>query len=665
MKNNSLKSENGLESTTISQEEVNNSNLYLDEKDSKGVPLLRRIEKYPDLPEDEFIPIECTLSSGKTIPLNYLVNKLGEIKNKNTENILKPIPNTKGYMNVNILGISPFIHRLVASTFLINPNDKVYSVVNHIDHNKSNNRLDNLEFTTFADNANKDSGKSLKVSNNKLVKYIAIEPNTGEEVFTITKYNNPDNYNLIAIRTTIRKGENHTYKGYIWKSTESTRSSNRKKLEKLIGFSGNFNDYEWHEHWKYPGVYVCKEGFILKNNKLLGGLDKGNYIVLSLCSNDNKRINTRAHRVIMEYILGRDLKNDEIVDHINTIPYDNSFDNLRITDLKGNMNNPNTIDNMSKKLVLADKFGDFIAYGTSKELSKIVYKDSKFSQMSYLEFIKTHFSGDEYLCTEPENSDMLLKKMCRVIYVFNSTKTSVLGAFRSIEHLNRSNEFPFGTKAIRKSLEKGKIIVRPTGKYIVMKGSKAVELVLKLGHGTALKFKTNSKEVKVLKKETTTNKQPTIKLKLFSSLQKPVKEFDLFGNLIKEYNSIDEANWNYNKSYIGLERVISDNPTSFLCRNHLWCRLGNESKIDNDLKFIFYKFNDNKDLLEASSTINKFAENKSSKHNMIKKYINTGMPAPDGYYYQQGDPKNMIYDPENKNLIRKRKIIKWKPNYKK
>lgn len=85
---NLLNTENGSESITISQE-VNNSSLYLTEKDSKGVPLLRRVEKYPDLPEDEFIPIECTLSSGKTIPSNFLINKLGQVKNKDTGNILK------------------------------------------------------------------------------------------------------------------------------------------------------------------------------------------------------------------------------------------------------------------------------------------------------------------------------------------------------------------------------------------------------------------------------------------------------------------------------------------------------------------------------------------------------------------------------------------------
>lgn len=41
------------------------------------------------------------------------------------------------------------------------------------------------------------------------------------------------------------------------------------------------------------------------------------------------------------------------------------------------------------------------------------------------------------------------------------------------------------------------------------------------------------------------------------------------------------------------------------------------------------------------------------------------MPAPDGYYYQQGDPENMLYDPNNTDLIPKREILKWKPKNKK
>ena len=70
--------------TTENQDEVNNSSLYLDETDSNGISLLKRIEKYPDLPENEFIPIEYTHSNGHTVKNIYYINKLGQIKNIET-----------------------------------------------------------------------------------------------------------------------------------------------------------------------------------------------------------------------------------------------------------------------------------------------------------------------------------------------------------------------------------------------------------------------------------------------------------------------------------------------------------------------------------------------------------------------------------------------------
>jgi len=62
--------------------------------------------------------------------------------------ILKPQLNTTGYYIVNVVanGIREkhaYIHRLVASTFIPNPQN--YAQVNHKDSNKLNNNIDNLE----------------------------------------------------------------------------------------------------------------------------------------------------------------------------------------------------------------------------------------------------------------------------------------------------------------------------------------------------------------------------------------------------------------------------------------------------------------------------------------------------------------------------------------
>lgn len=63
--------------------------------------------------------------------------------------ILKAYPNGNGYMKVNLYDVDgkckkKYIHRLVAAAFIPNPNN--YSEVNHIDCDKTNNHVDNLEW---------------------------------------------------------------------------------------------------------------------------------------------------------------------------------------------------------------------------------------------------------------------------------------------------------------------------------------------------------------------------------------------------------------------------------------------------------------------------------------------------------------------------------------
>lgn len=71
---------------------------------------------------------------------------------------IKPRPGKTGYMRVYMRNtelnkrMDRYVHRLVATHFIPNPYNK--NVVNHIDCDRSNNHVDNLEWVTTKENLN-------------------------------------------------------------------------------------------------------------------------------------------------------------------------------------------------------------------------------------------------------------------------------------------------------------------------------------------------------------------------------------------------------------------------------------------------------------------------------------------------------------------------------
>ena len=89
----------------------------------------------------------------KTIYDNYTIYENGDIYNKYNKK-LSPANNGKDYLIVNLRknnrNYCKSIHRLLAEAFIPNPNN--YSDVNHVDGNRQNNCLSNLEWCTHSEN---------------------------------------------------------------------------------------------------------------------------------------------------------------------------------------------------------------------------------------------------------------------------------------------------------------------------------------------------------------------------------------------------------------------------------------------------------------------------------------------------------------------------------
>lgn len=85
---------------------------------------------------------------------HFQVSNYGRVRNILTNHIIAQTDNGRGYLNVKLkarpYSTTKYVHRLVAMMFL--PNYSEMLQVNHIDKNKKNNNLDNLEMVTDSEN---------------------------------------------------------------------------------------------------------------------------------------------------------------------------------------------------------------------------------------------------------------------------------------------------------------------------------------------------------------------------------------------------------------------------------------------------------------------------------------------------------------------------------
>jgi len=93
----------------------------------------------------------------------YSVSNFGRVKNNSNDYIFKCQDNGRGYLKAQFVCLgkkSKYVHRLVAEYFIPNPHD--YKEVNHIDGDKYNNNVSNLEWCSRSQNLIHASRNDLK-----------------------------------------------------------------------------------------------------------------------------------------------------------------------------------------------------------------------------------------------------------------------------------------------------------------------------------------------------------------------------------------------------------------------------------------------------------------------------------------------------------------------
>ena len=154
---------------------------------------------------------------------NYEVSNTGFVRNKTTKYILKGRETVNGYLQVSLKidnenkFMNKYIHRLVAQFWLDNINNK--KEVNHIDGNKKNNNILNLEWVTAKENSNhRVNVLNKKITDNKKVGMFNKQNQLIQIFNSVKQAGQYFGKSRVNIDNALKhKNNQQTAYGYIWK----------------------------------------------------------------------------------------------------------------------------------------------------------------------------------------------------------------------------------------------------------------------------------------------------------------------------------------------------------------------------------------------------------------------------------------------------------------
>lgn len=188
---------------------------------------------------------------------NYKVSNTGKVYSLDKNKVMKPYKINSGYHIVYLSGGEErsvyLVHRLVALTFIESPLNK--EQVNHIDGNKLNNNVDNLEWNTASENINHNkvlgrldthtAREKLSKVQSKAVNQLDIE--TGKVIATyntIKEASKITNSQASKI-TLVCQGKRKSHNGYSWEyvSKEHLNTQVKTKIKRVDTETGEETIY--------------------------------------------------------------------------------------------------------------------------------------------------------------------------------------------------------------------------------------------------------------------------------------------------------------------------------------------------------------------------------------------------------------------------------------
>lgn len=262
----------------------------------------------------------------------YEVSSLGNVRNKKTGRILKPVVKG-GYLGVglsNIIEKKNFrVHQLVCKAFI--PNIQNKPQINHKDKNKANNNVNNLEWVTAKEN-NEHRSFGVKQTTNQNLQVYRIDIKTNQ---ILEKYNSiqeasewliSNNYcdNNTSARGGISCVIRNVYKssfGFRWEKIEQNSLENEEWREIIIN-NEKMSDY----FVSSLGRFKNKKNVIMNDYKP----HHSGYIYV--------RVNTQKyalHRLVAQTFIPN-LQKKPFVNHIDGNKTNNTVNNLEWCTCKEN-----------------------------------------------------------------------------------------------------------------------------------------------------------------------------------------------------------------------------------------------------------------------------------------------------------------------------------------